>query len=78
MSAFPLDQAAMEQPVRVRSIDGGHQMRCTLNNRGIHVGDCLTVIRAGILQGPIVVRVHGMDVAVGRHMAHRITVEAVV
>jgi len=76
MSAKPLDEIEMGRHVNVAVIGGGHHMRATLNNRGIHVGDGLTVLRAGILRGPIVVRVHGSEVALGRHMAHRILVEA--
>lgn len=76
MSAKPLDEITMGQQVTVAVIGGGHHMRSTLNNRGIHAGDVLTVLRAGILHGPIVVRVHGSEVAVGRNMARRILVEA--
>ena len=77
MNNTSLDEIPMTHSGKVLVIEGGFQMRSNLNNRGIHVGDVLTVIRAGILKGPIVVRVHGMDVALGRRMASRIMMEEI-
>jgi ferrous iron transport protein A len=42
---------------------------------GIHPGDIVTVVRCGALRGPILIRVHGCQVALGRGVASKIIVE---
>ena len=74
MHMLTLDQVQMNQSVVVQSINGGFGMRNRLNIMGIHKGDTLTVKRSGIMKGPILVNVHGMDVALGRGMARKIIV----
>ncbi len=60
--------------VRVVSIDGGWEMRQRLNQMGIHNQDLLTVKQAGAFRGPILVEVHGSQVALGCGMARKIQV----
>jgi len=74
MDNVTLDQVRMNQSVVVEAINGGFGVRNRINTMGIHKGDILTVKRSGIMKGPILVNVHGMDVAVGRGMARKVAV----
>ncbi len=74
---FPLYCARVGDAVRVVDIQGGLGLRQRLFQLGIHEGDILMVKRTGILSGPILVEVHGIEIALGRGMAKRIWVENV-
>ena len=63
-------------PVRVR-LGVAPQLRRRLGQMGIHPGDIVTVLRYGALGGPILIEVHGFQVALGRGIASRILVEDV-
>lgn len=65
------------QHVLVRTIEGGWHMRQRLNQIGIHVGDRMLVKQAGAFHGPMLVEVHGTQVALGCGMARKIRVEIV-
>lgn len=71
---YTLDRVQMNCAVIVRKIDGGLGIRKRLNTIGIHRGDIITVKRSGIMRGPILVKVHGMEVAIGRGMAAKIII----
>jgi Fe2+ transport system protein FeoA len=70
-----LSHLALEQPARVAGIDGGHGVQRNLNQLGIHVGDIIALSRRGAFHGPLLVDIHGMQVALGRGVAHHIHVE---
>ena len=70
-----LDQIYENQQARVRDIQGGWGIRRRLGHMGIHPGDIITVRRYGALGGPILIEVHGFQVALGRSIAARILVE---
>jgi ferrous iron transport protein A len=74
VNAFTLDRADMGQTLRVVEIQGGWGIRQRLNRLGIHPGDKIVVRRSGIMGGPILVQVHGTEVAVGRGMARKVLV----
>ena len=59
---------------RVERIEGGHGLQERLGQLGIHINDVVTLESRGALRGPILVRVHGMRVALGRGVSHRIHV----
>ena len=61
----------------VQEISGGVGARRRLNQMGIHVGDIIIVRRSGIMGGPVLIEVHGSEVAIGRGMAKKIIVGAV-
>jgi ferrous iron transport protein A len=61
--------------VKVTRIRGGLGMRQRLSCLGIHPGDLLTVQASGIMQGPILVSIHGNKVALGRGVASNVLVE---
>lgn len=63
--------------VKVIRIQGGLGVRQRLSCLGIHPGDLMTVQTSGIMQGPIVVGIHGNKIAIGRGVAAKILVEEV-
>lgn len=71
---YSLDTAPVKTPLIVSAIQGGGGIRRKLNSMGIHTGDTVTVIRSGFIGGPVLISIHGMEVALGRGMAKSITV----
>ena len=63
--------------VRVIAIYGGWGARRNLNQIGVHVGDVLRVIRRAPVGGPVLVKSHGAEVAIGKRLAGKVTVERV-
>ena len=72
-----LDQMSENKKARVLDIQGGWGIRRRLGQMGIHPGDIITMLRFGALGGPLLIEVHGFQVALGRRIASRITVEEV-
>ena len=72
-----LDQVENTTKVSVAEIHGGWGVRHRLNRMGIHPGDLVLVKRSGILSGPILIQVHGMDVALGRGLAGKVIVSEI-
>lgn len=58
----------------VREVRGGLALRQRLGGLGIHPGDEVTVRRAGSWGGPVLIEVHGAEVAIGQGQARRILV----
>jgi len=50
-------------------------LRSKLKTYGLHVGDCLQVLRIAPLGGPLLVEVNGREIALGRTVAEKIFVE---
>ena len=63
--------------VEVVEIQGGWGVRQRLNQMGIHPRDRITVKKSGFMKGPMLVQVHGMDVAIGRGMAQKVLVKEI-
>ena len=72
-----LDQMSENKKARVVDVQGGWGIRRRLSQMGIHPGDIVMVLRYGALGGPILIEVHGFQVALGRRIASRILVEDV-
>jgi ferrous iron transport protein A len=70
-----LDQINENRKAKVIDIQGGQGIRQRLSQMGIHPGDIITILRYGALRGPILIEVHGSQVALGRGIASRIIVE---
>ena len=70
-----LDKVKEQQKVKVIKIMGGWGIRQRLNQMGIHPGDQILVKRSAIMGGPVLIQVHGADVALGRGMTRKIMVE---
>ncbi len=75
--AMTLDTIKKNQKVKVISVSGGWGVRQRLGCLGIHPGDMLTIKKSAIMQGPILIKIHGNQVALGRGIASRILVEEV-
>jgi ferrous iron transport protein A len=72
-----LDKVYENKKATVIDIQGGQGIRQRLGQMGIHPGDIITILRYGALRGPILIEVHGSQVALGRGIASRIIVEEV-
>ena len=70
-----LDSIGENQKVKVVSISGGWEIRQRLGCLGIHPGDIIIVKRSAIMRGPILISVHGNQVALGRGVARRVVLE---
>jgi len=70
-----LDRVYENRKATVIEIQGGPGLRQRLGQMGIHPGDRVTILRYGVLRGPILVEVHGSQVALGRGIASRVVVE---
>lgn len=62
---------------RVVRLDGGESLRDKLTQHGLYPGDCVQVLRAAPLGGPLLVDVNGREIALGRGIAQKILVEDV-
>jgi ferrous iron transport protein A len=72
---IPLDQVEENKKARVIDIQGGWGIKRRLEQMGIHPGDEVKVVRYGALQGPILIEIHGFQVALGRGIASHVIVE---
>jgi ferrous iron transport protein A len=70
-----LDQIYENGKAKVIDIQGGAGIRQRLSQMGIHPGDIITIVRYGALRGPLLIEIHGSQVALGRGIASKITVE---
>ena len=77
MNPLTLDQIDKDKTVEVVEIQGGWGVRQRLNQMGIHPGDHILVKRSGFMGGPILVQVHGTDVAIGKGMAQKVNVREI-
>ena len=74
MEKITLDSIPKEKEVKIVEIVGGWKIRQRLNQLGINTGDRIFVKRSGIMGGPILIQVHGTEVALGRGMAKKVVV----
>ena len=74
---IPLDEVEENKKAKVIDIQGGWGEKRRLNQMGIHPGDVVTVVRYGALGGPMVIEVHGFQLALGRGIASQVFVEEV-
>lgn len=61
--ATTLGQMVENNNAKVLDIQGGHGIRQRLSYMGTHPVDLVTIVRFGAFQGPILVEVHGSQVA---------------
>jgi ferrous iron transport protein A len=69
-----LDQMFEKSKAKVIDIRGGPGVRQRLSQMGIHPGDIITILRYGALRGPLLIEIHGSQVALGRGIASKIIV----
>lgn len=72
-----LSQLPLGGFARVIDIDGEHGVLRNLNQLGIHVGDIVSLARRGAFRGPLLILVHGMQVALGRGVANKVYVDPI-
>jgi len=70
-----LDQLLPGDDARVVDIRGGRGLCQRLNHLGLHAGDTVRMSGRGAFHGPLLVNVHGMQVAIGRGIARHVLVE---
>ena len=75
--AITLDTVKENQEVKIISVSGGWGIRQRLSCLGIHPGDMIKIKKSDIMRGPILIKIHGNQVALGRGIANRILVEAI-
>ncbi len=75
LSPMTLDKVGEGDRSVVREVRGGQALRQRLGSLGIHPGDEVTVRRAGSWGGPVLIEVHGAEVAIGQGQARRVLVE---
>jgi ferrous iron transport protein A len=73
----PLDRVGENRRAKVIDIQGGWGLKKRMGQMGIHPGDRIQVVRYGPFGGPMVIEVHGFQLALGRGVASRIFVEEV-
>ena len=61
--------------VKIASFEGGYGMMTKLNRFGIYPGDLVRVLRHAPFQGPILLEIRGMEIALGRGIASLVMVE---
>ena len=61
--------------VRVLKLEGGVGLEDKLTQHGLYPGDCVRVLRTAPLGGPLLIDVHGREIALGRGVARKILVE---
>jgi len=76
-TVLTLDAMDANRTVTVTSIQGGWNVRQRLNQMGIHIGDDLEVRRCCFMGGPILIRVHGTEVALGRGLAKKVVLDPI-
>jgi ferrous iron transport protein A len=70
-----LNEIEEGKKARVLEVLGGMGMRQHLSTLGIHAEDIVLVKRSSAWGGPILIEVHGSEVAVGRGVASKVQVE---
>jgi Fe2+ transport system protein FeoA len=64
--------------VQVVGVTGGMRLQAKLIQYGFFVGDQVRVLRRAPLGGPLLIEVAGREMALGRGVAEKIEVEALV
>jgi ferrous iron transport protein A len=69
-----LNRARKGDRMEVVELKGGWGIRQRLQQIGVYEGDVLLVRRRAVFGGPIVVEVHGTEMAIGRETARHVAV----
>ena len=71
-------RSLLEVPVgsqaRLERVDGA--LRAKLRQYGLHIGDCVRVLRLAPIGGPLLIAIDDREIALGRAVAEKIFVEA--
>ena len=72
-----LDQLGFGRAAKIVAIGGGHGLQRHLRQMGFHPGDAVSVSSRGAFRGPLLVSVHGSQIAIGRGIARKIEIKPV-
>ena len=61
--------------VRIKGFDGSQVLAAKLRQYGLFAGDQVRVLRLAPFAGPVLIEVNGREIALGRGIAARISVE---
>lgn len=61
--------------VKIASFEGEPRYMTKLNKYGLYPGDLARVVRFAPFDGPVLLEVRGMEIALGKNIAERILVE---
>jgi Fe2+ transport system protein FeoA len=61
--------------VKIASFEGGSEYSSRLNRYGLYPGDIARVVRQAPFDGPVLVEVRGMEIALSKNIAAHIMVE---
>ncbi|MFA5873913.1 MAG: FeoA domain-containing protein [Anaerolineales bacterium] len=67
----------VETDLKITAIDGEKNLNIKLRQYGLFIGDQVRVLRLAPLGGPVLIEANGREIALGRGIAAKITVEAV-
>ena len=70
-----LSNTPLNTPVRLFAVENIPALAAKLKQYGLYQGDSLRVVRVAPLGGPFLVEVNGREIALGREIAEKITVE---
>lgn len=70
-----LNQLRPGETATIVAIDGGTGLRQRLQQMGLHPGDTVSIASTGAFRGPVLVGVHGMQIALGQGVARKIVIE---
>ncbi|MBE3067791.1 MAG: FeoA domain-containing protein [Chloroflexi bacterium] len=63
--------------MKITAIDGEKNLNVKLRQYGLFIGDQVRVLRLARLGGPVLIEANGREIALGRGIAGKISVEAV-
>jgi len=72
-----LEQLVPGSRARIIDVHGGRGLCRHLEQMGLHRGDILSLKGTGAFRGPVLIEVHGSQIALGRGVARRVIVEPV-
>lgn len=67
----------VETDLKITAIDGEKNLNVKLRQYGLFIGDQVRVLRLARLGGPVLIEANGREIALGRRIAGKISVEAV-
>ncbi|MCX6037434.1 MAG: FeoA domain-containing protein [Chloroflexi bacterium] len=67
----------VETDLKITAIDGEKNLNVKLRQYGLFIGDQVRVLRLARLGGPVLIEANGREIALGRGIAGKISVEAV-
>jgi ferrous iron transport protein A len=76
-SHLPLTLLPLSTRAKITSIDSNDGTWERLHEVGLHIDDCIAVIRHAPLDGPLLVECNGHEIAIGRSVAERIFAQVV-